>query len=115
MVFERAGVDRRQRLERRCKGEGLAFVERHILDVGRIDRLETALAQRLVYGARNEIVRDVVKDLVAEPLLDESRRDFALAESGNARLTAVAARDSVDFARRRCRWEFRRRRFFSSH
>ena len=67
-----------------------------VLHVGRVDRLEPALAQRLVDRARNQVVRDVVENLLAEPLLDEGRRHLALAESGNARLPAVAARDAID-------------------
>ena len=96
IVFQRARIDRRQRLERGGKCERLTFVERHVLHVRRVDGLEAALAQRFVDGARNEIVRDVVENLLAEPLLDERRRNLALTESGNARLPAVAARHAVD-------------------
>ena len=94
---QRAGIDGRQRLERGGKRERLPFVERHILHVGRVDRLEAALAQRLVDRARDEVVRDVVENLLAESLLDEGRRHLALAESGNARLPAVAAGHAIDF------------------
>ena len=97
IVFSGPGIDGRQRLERGGKRERLPFVERHVLHVGRVDRLEAALAQRLVDGARDQVVRDVVENLLAESLLDERRRNLALAESGNARLPAVAAGDAIDF------------------
>ena len=67
-----------------------------VLHVGRVDRLEAALAQRLVDRAGNQIVRDVVENLLAETLLDERRRDLALPEARNAGLPAVAARDAID-------------------
>ncbi len=68
----------------------------HVLHVGRVDGLEAALAQRFVDRARNEVVRDVVENLLAESLLDEGGRNLALAESGNARLPAVAAGYAID-------------------
>ena len=67
-----------------------------VLHVGRIDRLEAALAKRLVDGARNQVVRDIMKDLLAEAFLDEGRRNLSLAETRNASLAAVAARDALD-------------------
>ena len=57
-----------------------------VADVGRVHRLDAALAQRLVDRARDQIVRDVVKDLLAEALLDDVGRRLARAEPGNARL-----------------------------
>ena len=71
---------------------------RHIFDVGRIDRLQPALAQRLVDGARNEIVGHIVKDLFAEAFLDERRRHLSLSEAGNARLPAVAPCHAIDLS-----------------
>ena len=67
-----------------------------VADVGRVDRLEPLLAQRIVDGARDQVVRDVVKDLVLEALLDDARRRLARPEAGDARLARVVARDAVD-------------------
>ena len=94
---QRPGIDGRERLERGRKRQRLSFVERHVLHVWRVDGLQAALAQHLVDGARDQIVRDVVKNLLAEPLLDERRRNLALAEPRYARLPAVAAGYAIDF------------------
>ena len=49
----------------------------HVADVRRVDRLDAALAQRVVDGARDQVVRDVVEDLILEALLDDARRHLA--------------------------------------
>src|SRR5688572_2926773 len=94
---QRTRIDRRQRFERRGEGERLPFVERNVLHVWRVHRLEAALAQRLVDRARDQVVRDVVENLLAESLLDEGGRNFALSESWDTRLPAVTAGDAIDF------------------
>ena len=38
---------------------------------------DAALAQRLVHGARDQVVRDVVQDLLLEALLDDLGRRLA--------------------------------------
>ena len=91
-----AGIDRRHRVERRRELQRLAFFDDDVADVGRVDRLDAALAQRLVDGARDQTVRDVVQDLVAEPLPDDLGRHLARPEAGNPRRLAVVARDLVD-------------------
>ena len=97
MVSKGPGIDGRERLERGRKRQRLSFVDRHVLHVRRVDGFQAALAQHLVDGARDQIVRDVVKNLLAEPLLDERRRNLALAEPRYARLPAIAAGYAIDF------------------
>ena len=94
-----AGIERRQRIERRGEGERLPFLDVHVAHVGRVDRLEPLLAQRIVHRARDEVVRHVVEDLVLEALLDDARRRLARAEARHARLARIVARDPVDLGR----------------
>ena len=82
IVEKSPGSNGGTRVERRGERQRLAFLERHVPDVGRVDRLEAALAQRLVDRARNQIVRDVVEDLILEALLDDARRRLARPEPG---------------------------------
>ena len=91
-----ARLDRRHGLERRRELERLALFDDDVLDVGRVDRLDAALAQRLVDRARNQAVRDVVEDLVAKALAHDLGRHLAGPEAGNPRRLAVVARDLVD-------------------
>ncbi len=91
-----ARLERRQRVERRREGERLPLLDRHVADVRRVDRLDAALAQRVVDRARDEVVRDVVQDLVLEALLDDPRRRLARPEAGDPRLARVVARRAVD-------------------
>ena len=65
-----------------------------VAHVRRVDGLHAPLAQRIVDGARDQIVRDVVKDLLLEALLDDARRRLAGPEAGDARLARVVARDA---------------------
>ena len=60
----------RQRVERRGEGKRLALFDDDVADVGRVDRLDAALLHRIVHGARNQILRHVVEDLILEALLD---------------------------------------------
>ena len=96
---ELARVERRYRVERRRERQRLTFFERDVADIGRVDRLDAALAQRVVDGARNKVVRDVVKNLILEPLLDDARRRFAWPETRNLRAPRVVARHTIDFGR----------------
>src|SRR5205823_3940489 len=82
--------------ERRGEGERLAVLDVHVADIGRVDRLESFLAQRVVDGARDQVVRDVVQNLILEALLDDARRRLARTKSGHARFPGVVARDAVD-------------------
>ncbi len=45
------------------KVSGSFSFDAHVADVRRVDRFDAALPQRIVDGARNQIVRDVVQDL----------------------------------------------------
>ena len=108
---EVAGVERRQRVERRREGERLTLFDVHVADVRRVDRLDAALAQRFVDGARDEVVRDVVQDLVLEALLDDARRRLARPEAGDARACASSRARRDRSRRRRRRSGFRRGRF----
>ena len=91
-----ARIDRRHRLEARGELQRLSFLDDDILDVRRVDRFDAALAQRLVHGARDQPMRDVVKDLVAEPLAHDFRRHLAGPEARDARRLAVVTRDLLD-------------------
>ena len=66
---EVARLEGRQCVERCREGERLVFVDAHIADVRRVDRLHAALAQRVIDRARDQIVRDVVQDLVLKRCL----------------------------------------------
>src|SRR5262249_55539053 len=79
--------------------ERLPLFDVHVAYVRRVDRLEPPFAQRIVDGARDEVVRDVVQDLVLEALLDDARRRLAGTEAGHARLPRVVARDPADLGR----------------
>ena len=105
-----ARIELRHGVERRDEGQRLPFLDRHVAHVGRVDRLEPLLAQRIVDRARNQIVRDVVKDLILEALLDDARRGLAGPEARDARLARIVARDRGRSRRRPRRWEFRRAR-----
>ena len=56
-----ARLEGRDRVERRREHQRLAFLDRHVADVGRVDRLDAPLAQRLVDRRRNEVVGDVCR------------------------------------------------------
>src|SRR5262249_366900 len=90
-------LERGHRVEGRREGERLALFDVHVADIGRVDRLDAALAQRIVDRARNQIVDDVVENLILVALLDDARRRLARAEPGNAGLARVVARNAIDF------------------
>src|SRR6202011_3162104 len=71
-------------------------IDRHVADVGRVDRLHAALAQRVVDGAGNELVRDIVENLILVALLDHARWRLAGPEAGNARLPGIVPGDALD-------------------
>src|SRR6185503_13032399 len=60
-------------------------------------RFDAAFSQRLVDGARNQAVRDIVQDLIAEPLTHHLRWHFTRAKAGHARGAAVVARHLIYF------------------
>jgi hypothetical protein len=91
-----AGLERRHGIERCGEGQGPAFFNRDVPDIRRVHRLDASLTHRVVHGARNEIVGDVIQDLVLETLLDYARRGLPRTESGNARLGRIVERDAVD-------------------
>ena len=70
-------IEFRHGVERRGEGERLSFLDRHLAHVGRVDRLQPLLAQRVIDRTRDQIVRDVVEDLILEALLDDARRRLA--------------------------------------
>ena len=72
-----AGVERRHRLDRRRERQRLAFFERDVPDIGGVDRLDAALLERLVHGARDEIVHHVVQDLIAVALPNQLGRHLS--------------------------------------
>ena len=88
--------NRRDRFEAGGELERLTFLDDDVADVGRVDRLDPALAQGLVDRPGDQAVRHVVKDLIAESLPDDLGRHLARAEAGNARRLAVIARYFVD-------------------
>ena len=96
MRREVAEVERRHGLDGGRERERLSLFERDVLDVRRVHRLDAALLQRFIDGARNEAVHHVVEDLLLEPLLDERGRHLAGPEAGNARLLGVALGDAID-------------------
>jgi hypothetical protein len=51
-------------------------------------------------------VRDVVKDLLFEALLDHARRGLARPEARDARLARIVAGDPVDLGVDRVAWDF---------
>ena len=91
-----ARLDRRHGFEGRGELQRLAFFDHHVADVRRVDRFDAALAQRFVDRARNQPVRHVVENLVAEALAHDLRRHLAGPEPGHPRRLAVIARDLVD-------------------
>src|SRR6185503_1274292 len=91
-----ADVERRHGLDSGRERERLSLFERDVLDVRRVHRLDTALLQRFIDGARNQAVRDVVEDLLLEPLLDQRGRHLAGPEAGDARLLGVALGNAID-------------------
>ena len=103
-----ARLEGRHRVERRREGQRLAFLDRDVADVGRVDRLDAALAQRLVDRARDEIVRDVVEDLILEALLDDAGRRLARPEAGDRAPCASSRARRGRFPRRPRRSGFRR-------
>ena len=66
-----AWIERRDRLDRGGERHRSAFLERHVLDVGRVDRLDASFPQRFVDGAGNEVVHHVMEDLLPETLLNQ--------------------------------------------
>ena len=77
-----ARLERRHRSNDAVNVSGLALLDLHVADVGRVDRLDAPLAQRFVDRARNEVVGDVVQDLLLEALLDDTGRRLAGPEPG---------------------------------
>ena len=62
---------------------------------GRRDRLQAALLQRVADDLRDQVVRHLIQDLVAVPLLDDGRGHLAWTESRHG-FAAVALRHAVD-------------------
>ena len=77
-----AGIERRHRFEVRRELQRLAFLDQHVADVRRVNRLHAPLPQRIVHRARDQIVHDVVQDLIAEALPDDLRRHLSGPEAG---------------------------------
>ena len=93
---ELAGIEDRDRVERRGEGQRLPLFNRNVPHVGRVDRLHAALAQRIVDGAGNQIVRDVMQDLILVALLDDAGRRFARPEARHAHLAGVIGGDAIN-------------------
>src|SRR5207249_12156780 len=66
-------------------------------NIRRIDRFHSALAQSLVDRARNQPMRDIVKNLIAKALAHDLRRDFSRTKPRHPGSTAVIARDLIYF------------------
>ena len=92
------GIDRRHRVERRGELQRLTLFDDDIANVGCVDRLDSALPQRIVHRAWDETVRNVVQDLIAEPLADDLGRHLSRTEAWNPRRLAVVAGDLVDLS-----------------
>jgi hypothetical protein len=88
---------RRDRVERRRERQRLAFVHSDVAHIRRLDRLHAPLTKGVVYGARNQIVRDVVQNLVAVPLFDDPCGRLPWTKAGNPRAARVAFGHTVDF------------------
>ena len=86
------GIERRHRVEGGREGQRRSRLDHDVADVGRVDRLEVALAQALVERLRHQVVGHVVQDIVLEPLPDDARRHFARAEARDLRRPAQPAR-----------------------
>ena len=91
-----AGVERRHGLDRGRERQRLALFSATSLMFGRVDRLDAALLQRLVDGARDQAVHHVVEDLIAEALLDDASPAPCPAGTRDPRLLRVVLRDAVD-------------------
>src|SRR5207247_774787 len=76
--------------------EGPPFFDVHVADVRRVDGLNPALTQRIVHGARHQFVRHVVKNLIFEALLDDTRRRLSGTKAGNPRAARIAFGNPVD-------------------
>ena len=90
------GIDGRNRFKAGRELEGLTFFDDDVLDVRGIDRLDAACAKRLVDGPRDEPVRHVVEDLVAESLPNDLGRNLAGTEAWDTGGSAIVPRDLVD-------------------
>jgi hypothetical protein len=88
-------IDRRHRVEARRELQRLPFLDDDVLDVRRVDRLDAALAERLVDGARDQPVCHIVQDLVAKALAHDLRGDLPGPEAWDAGRLPVVARDLV--------------------
>ena len=86
---EIAGIKRRHHVELRLERQRLALFEFQILDVGCRHGFDTALLKRFADRTFDQLVRDVMKDLTLEALLDHLGRHFAWAEARDARRAAV--------------------------
>ncbi len=93
---EVAWVEGRHRVERGDEGQRLTFLDGDVPHVRRVDRLHALLPQRILDGARNQIVRDVVQDLILVALLDDAGGRFARPEAGHARFARVVGGDAID-------------------
>ncbi len=89
-------VDGRHRFEARGELERLAFLDHDVADIGSVDRLDAAFAQRLVDGTGDEAVCHVVQNLIAEALPDHLRWHLAGPEARNPCRPAVVAGDLVN-------------------
>ena len=101
-----ARLERRQGVERRREGERPPFFDRDVAHVGHVDRLDAALPQRVLDGARDEIVRDLMEDLLFEPLPDDAVGRLAGPEAGQTRLARIVADVTVDFRIDHVAWDF---------
>ena len=74
---ELARIERRHDVELGLEGERLALFNLDVADVGRLDRLDAALGQRLFNRALDELVGDIVENLALEALAHDLGRHLA--------------------------------------
>jgi hypothetical protein len=74
----------------------LPLLDRDVADVWRVHGFHSTLAQRIVHGTGHQLVDDVVQNLAAETLLDDTGGHLARPEPGDACGLAVVARHTID-------------------
>src|SRR5262245_28773884 len=74
----------------------MTLIDVDVANIRGIYRLATLVAKSLVDGRRNQVVDDLVKNLLLEPLLDDACRSLARPEAGNPRPTRVVSRVTLD-------------------
>jgi len=75
----------------------VALFDEDVTHIGRVDRFDAPLAQRVVDGAGDELLRDILENLILEALLDDRRGRLARPEPRNTRALRIVRGDVIDF------------------